>query len=64
MTTYIRFVNEGEVVADREITELLRLGLIARTDYPEKYIVLDPEGIRWELDRRRGYHYNIIHVDF
>ena len=55
----VRFVNEGEVEADKEIAELVEKGLIAPTGrWPGEYEVLKTGAIYWELDRAGGY--NII----
>ena len=56
MATYIRFVNEGEVEADAEITEMIKNGLIIPTGrWPGEYEVLVAGAISWELGRAGSY---------
>ena len=56
MATYIRFVNEGEVEADAEITEMVKLGYIIPTGrWPGEYEVLADTSISWELGRAGSY---------
>jgi len=60
MATYIRFVNEGEVTANEEIAEMVKLGLIIPSGrWPTEYEVLESEGLSWELGAK--YDYDIIH---
>jgi hypothetical protein len=61
VATYVRFVNEGEVEANEEITEMVKLGLVIPTGrWPGEYEVLDAGAISWELGRTGSY--DVIHA--